>query len=399
MSAATANRDAKRSEGKLKSFAVATLTTIYKDTLVGVNAGGYLVNMSDAASLYFMGVAVEGKDNSAGANGALSCRVRRDGEFEFVYGGGDATIALVGEVAYLNDNQTVDEDPATATNEYPVGVIVEVVSTTKVRVDIAGAVHREGAQQAAITSLTDSSGGAATDNTIGAVTAPTAITNSSGSAASNGTIEAVTPPTALTDNGGGTADGTVASQAAPTTLTDNTGLSGSHDDTLAATAAPTTLTDNTGLSGSHDDTLAAVTTFTPSVAWNGSSVYPSAADATAIATAITVLNQNASDSAQKIIELVTLVGVLGQNDSDVAQKVIEMVTLAGTARDNLKEVTARQAENRTAIIALTDALGEFATAQTANRTAIVALTDAIAEVAGKVNTVISTMRSAGIIAS
>lgn len=63
------------------------------------------------------------------------------------------------------------------------------------------------------------------------------------------------------------------------------------------------LTDSTGGSGTHNDTLAAVTTFTPSVAWDGASVYPSAADATAIATAITVLNQNSSDLAQKVLEI------------------------------------------------------------------------------------------------
>lgn len=104
----------------------------------------------------------------------------------------------------------------------------------------------------------------------------------------------------LTDNGGGTADGTVASQAAPVTLTDNTGGSGSHDDTLAA-----------------------VTTFTPSLAWNGTDVHPSAADATAIGAAITTLNQNQSDAAQKIIEL---------------------VTLATTAQNNLKELTTEIAD-------------------------------------------------------
>ena len=48
-------------------------------------------------------------------------------------------------------------------------------------------------QQAAITALTDNSGGAAADDTIGAVTAPTA----------------------LTDNGGGTADGTVQAMTDP----------------------------------------------------------------------------------------------------------------------------------------------------------------------------------------
>jgi hypothetical protein len=129
----------------------------------------------------------------------------------------------------------------------------------------------------------------------------------------NQSLQALTPiitqqaavVAALTDNGGGTADGTVASMAAPTTLTDSTGLSGSHNDTLAA-----------------------VTTFTPSEAWDGATVFPSAADATAIATAITVLNQNASDTAQKIIEIITWMT---------------------TVQNNIKELTVKQAAILTAL--------------------------------------------------
>ena len=63
---------------------------------------------------------------------------------------------------------------------------------------------------AVIAALTDSSGGAAADGTIGAVTAPTALTDNGGGTA-NGTVEAVTATTAITDNGGGAAaDGTIA---------------------------------------------------------------------------------------------------------------------------------------------------------------------------------------------
>lgn len=110
-----------------------------------------------------------------------------------------------------------------------------------------------------------------------------------------------------------------AQQTAIVSLTDNSG--GTANNTITAVGGLVTLTDSTGLSGTHDDTLAAVTTFTPSVAWNGSSVYPSAADATAIATAITTLNQNASDSAQKIIEVVADIEDCKNNFADIAAKV------------------------------------------------------------------------------
>lgn len=66
----------------------------------------------------------------------------------------------------------------------------------------------------------------------------------------------------------------------------------------AASQTQTALTDSTG--GSATTTLAAVTTFTPSVAWNGSSVYPSAADATAIAAAITSLKNSVASIAAEL---------------------------------------------------------------------------------------------------
>lgn len=69
----------------------------------------------------------------------------------------------------------------------------------------------------------------------------------------------------------------------------------------AAVAAA--LTDNSG-GAAADGTIGAVTTFTPSVAWNGSSVFPSAADATAIATAITALMAAVKELSTKQNEVV-----------------------------------------------------------------------------------------------
>jgi hypothetical protein len=136
MAAATADREAKRSEGKLKAYGVAASTAIRKGTLVGLNASGYLVSMADAANLTFVGVAYEGVDNSSGANGARQARVYKEGEFEFAYGGGDAAVAKLGNEVFAQDNQTVDEDAALTTNDYKVGALVEVVSASKVRVRI-----------------------------------------------------------------------------------------------------------------------------------------------------------------------------------------------------------------------------------------------------------------------
>lgn len=137
MAAATADRDGKRQDGELKAYQVAASTTIYKDTLVGVTAAGYLAPLAHGtAGLIFVGVAIEKTDNSAGTAGAKSCRVRKKGEYEFAYNGGDATIALLGDEVYAVDDQTVDEDAVVTTNDYKVGAITEFISATKVRIRV-----------------------------------------------------------------------------------------------------------------------------------------------------------------------------------------------------------------------------------------------------------------------
>jgi hypothetical protein len=144
-----------------------------------------------------------------------------------------------------------------------------------------------GARAATVAALTDNSGGAAADGTIGAITAPTAITDNSGGAVADGTIGAVTAPTALT-HAVGTADNTVAD-----------------------------------VGGAFNQT---------------------------------------------------------------------------TLNDNFKELTTAQSANRTAIVALTDAITEITTMQAVNRTAIIALKDAVKELATKVNAVISSLKTAGLMA-
>jgi hypothetical protein len=134
--AAAADRDVERSAGKVKRYLVDDGDVIYKGTLVGVNAAGYLVPMSDTASLIYVGVAAQSGDNSAGADGAIGVLVEKEGEFGFVYAGGDATIAKIGDEVYAQDDQTVDEDDSLTTTDYKVGVIQEVISTTHVRIRI-----------------------------------------------------------------------------------------------------------------------------------------------------------------------------------------------------------------------------------------------------------------------
>ena len=168
-----------------------------------------------------------------------------------------------------------------------------------------------------------------------------ALTDSSGGAAANGTIEAVTAPTAL-----------------GATLTDSTGLSGTHDDTLAATTVPTiTATNPTAPTGYS----AVVNMTNPVTKAEGEAV------SAALATLVTEVGTYETAISALVVDvaaILALEAVIVQNQSDTAQKVIELVT-----------------------------------AQAANRTAIVALTHGLAELAAKVNAILSSLKTAGTMAS
>jgi predicted RecA/RadA family phage recombinase len=241
------------------------------------------------------------------------------------------------KIYWDNGNLRADSDST-------VGMLIGVATAVAANPSSTGYVRLNGSApstaegpQAAVADLTDNSGGAAADGTIGAVT----------------------PSTALTDNGGGTADGTVAAQAAPVALTDNTGDSGTHDDTLAdGVTVGAALTDNTA--GTANTTLEAL------------------ADGTTYANDVAAIRNNFADLAARANELRTDLLVHNQNTSDVAQKVNELVTLADVAQNNLKEVT---------------------TSLAADRTAVVALTDAVKELSTKLNTTLARLRAAGIIAT
>lgn len=122
-----------RQDGLVLAFKMGA-EAIYEGALVAINADGYAVNAGDDASAVVVGVADESVDNSAGAAGDLDIEVRRTGVFSFV-AGWSAAQADVNTLVYASDNQTVDL-AANLTNDVLVGRVVEVVSSSKVRVDI-----------------------------------------------------------------------------------------------------------------------------------------------------------------------------------------------------------------------------------------------------------------------
>jgi hypothetical protein len=107
---------------------------IFEGALVAINAAGYVVNAGDDANAVVVGVADESVDNSGGAAGDKTLVVRRTGVFTF-NAAFSAAQADVNTLCYASDNQTVDL-AANTTNDVLVGRIVEVLSSSKVRVDI-----------------------------------------------------------------------------------------------------------------------------------------------------------------------------------------------------------------------------------------------------------------------
>ena len=136
MAAATKNRGDSFQEYLMKKEAVAASVNIFKNTLLCINANGYTQPGTDAAGVMFSGVAVDAYDNTAGVDGADSVRVRKHGEYEFVYGPGNATQAMKGDEVVILDDQTVTT-AAVATNDIACGYISEVISATRVRIFIS----------------------------------------------------------------------------------------------------------------------------------------------------------------------------------------------------------------------------------------------------------------------
>jgi predicted RecA/RadA family phage recombinase len=134
MSALTRDRATSYREGIEIEFPVAAATKIYAGSMVCTNAGGFAAPAADVIGFRFVGVAMEQADNSAGADGAETVRLRRVGVFDF-----DAaalTQARVGDPVYAVDDHTA-ADTTGVTNHIKVGTLAKFVSATEGWIDIA----------------------------------------------------------------------------------------------------------------------------------------------------------------------------------------------------------------------------------------------------------------------
>lgn len=128
MAALTDNKLVEEKDGKIVQMIVKASTTVYRNALVMIEAAtGHIKPCAAEASAIFAGVAYE--DNK---DGASVIRVIREGVFPMVAAGMAQTD--LGKAVYASDDQTVSTTQGA--NELEVGKIVEVVSATKVMVDI-----------------------------------------------------------------------------------------------------------------------------------------------------------------------------------------------------------------------------------------------------------------------
>lgn len=131
--ALAANKEVIEQEGKILSMPVVASDIIYKGALCKINAAGFLAPCAPEAGSQFAGVAHEIKDNSAGAAGAIECRVVTQGCF--VMTGSGFAQTDVGSQVYSTDDDIVTVTEGTGSKQ-KIGKIVKVLSATEVLVQI-----------------------------------------------------------------------------------------------------------------------------------------------------------------------------------------------------------------------------------------------------------------------
>ncbi|MEM5787180.1 MAG: capsid cement protein [Syntrophobacteraceae bacterium] len=131
MTALSSDRKTIYREGIEIAYKVAAGAKIHAGSLVCLNSGGYAVPGADTAGFKFLGIAMERADNTSGANGSVSVRVRRKGIFRLASSG--MTIADLGVEVKIADDQTVAK---TTSNSVVCGTVAEFISAIEVGVDV-----------------------------------------------------------------------------------------------------------------------------------------------------------------------------------------------------------------------------------------------------------------------
>ncbi len=139
MTALTADKNYLSQKGEVQACPMEQSETIYKGSLVGMDAQGYAIPASDTASQIFRGVAIENKVADASADGTYNVRCQQTGDIQMTFTGtaGVATQADVGTEVGVMDSGSVDRLAATL-HSVKVGKITSIISGTSVMVRING---------------------------------------------------------------------------------------------------------------------------------------------------------------------------------------------------------------------------------------------------------------------
>ncbi len=142
MTALTDNLEAKRQDGEIIEYPVLAAEVIYKGALVVDKGTGFAAAGDQSASTKFLGVAVEKSDNSASgaSDGDTKVRVYKTGVFQYTMPSAADTDR--GVPVYVRDDQTVD---SSVTNSVFAGYVVDIVSSSLVKLRIDGAVDEKSA--------------------------------------------------------------------------------------------------------------------------------------------------------------------------------------------------------------------------------------------------------------
>lgn len=128
----TANRDPKWREDKVAELKATTGVEYFTGgAVVQLDATGLLSKAVTTAAAKTAGVVLENKDLTDAPAGSR-VRVQRSGTFEFNYDPADAADSNVGDLVQWVDDNTVTD----FSTGIKAGIIVEVVSTTKVRIKL-----------------------------------------------------------------------------------------------------------------------------------------------------------------------------------------------------------------------------------------------------------------------
>ena len=125
--------------GTIYSYKVGASTHIWRYATIVVHADGYayqaIEDVSDTYKQVVIGIAQEEIDNSTGIAGAKTVRVRREGRAKRFFAGSVAQ-AVLGKLACILDDQTVQLYTSGATGKIVMGRIVELINSLEVYVDI-----------------------------------------------------------------------------------------------------------------------------------------------------------------------------------------------------------------------------------------------------------------------